>query len=453
MIDSHIKHYSSFPAPAPIGAAHFDTALEVIACSKCTEWSRREFELLEFLCKRIEISRCLYDSYLPSGGRASTTVLDVERSTLALLLLLKDMYRLVDERMFDSAIKRLNAVLKLLDTLKLRAVSQEIVDLVQASSTRFLQSTAYRGLQEASSTPDDEPNPAQETLPITVLFWEGPIARAYLATLKSMGVRPEKIIQLVSGKDLASKKPVGRFLPGPLRLAYACAKQRNSIHHWSGVLQRTETTLYRSIRSEIEHAFGIEAKVIDDALALQDLNEYSPAVEQLLVDDLADERLLQRLSALPETQLLFTGGGIVPRRLLELPQLKFIHIHPGYLPDVRGADCALWSQLMKGRTSATCFYMAPGIDDGDVIHSAWLPSIKFQTDASNIPLKSLYRAVYAFFDPWIRATVLRQSIVLTKGFSEVDPRPQVEGNSITYHFMHERIQLAAFETLFLKHKA
>lgn len=449
MIERYISQYLylSLQTIASLPKAHLDTAARVIDCAQQPEWRDTDFELLAFLCTRVEISRCLYDSYLPGGGRASSNVLGTVPSTLTLLLLLKDMTRLLQSQRATEAAKRLNAVLKLRDSLG-TALDTDLLDLVQDSLDGFFDSYSCPAPPAATVLAPPAKVATETTLAITVLFWEGPIARAYLAALKGIGLKPEKIIQLVSARDLSSKKPVGRFLPGLLRIAYAQSRQRNSIHHWSGVLQRSETALYRSVRSEIESSFDIPAEVIDDALALRDLSEYSANVEQLLVDDLNDERLYQRLTSLPESQVLFTGGGIVPRTLLELPHLKFIHVHPGFLPEVRGADCALWSQLVKGCTSATCFYMAPGIDDGDVIHPAWLPPLRFRIDTSSIPLKSLYRAIYAFFDPWVRATVLRQAISITSGFSAIKAQPQVEKNSITYHFMHERIQDATFKVLF-----
>ena len=82
--------------------------------------------------------------------------------------------------------------------------------------------------------------------------------------------------------------------------------------------------------------------------------------------------------------------------------LKFLHIHPGFLPNIRGADCALWSSLLTGHTSATCFYMSPGIDTGDIIRPCWLPSLSFAVDTRDIDLQSMYRILYGFLDPRIR---------------------------------------------------
>jgi hypothetical protein len=450
MIDSFIEQRLPTLQCVPVKNAHFDTALKLRACAEQRDWVEEDFQLLDFISKRIEISRCLYDSYLASGGRATTQRLAPEWQAIALLLLLKDFLRLQASGENINAIKKLNAILKLHDHLQpdKNALEDELKVFIATTADEFLrdfQPTAPDANESMSAEPDSR---ATKTIALTVLFWEGPIARAYLATLKSMGLQPEKIVHLVSKNDLSSKKPVGRFLPGVIRMAYAESRQKSSIHYWSTTLQKTETALHGCMRAVIERDFNFSKNVVDDALELNHLSSYSTNVEQLLVDGLADEHLHRYLQKLPDSRILFTGGGIVPKRLLEIEHLKFIHVHPGYLPEVRGADCALWSQLVKGRTSATCFYMAPGIDDGDVIVSAYLPALRFDLEKPVIDMKSLYRATYAFFDPWVRANVLRRTINLTSGFAEVNATTQIEEGSFTYHFMHERIQQAAFSRLF-----
>src|SRR5690606_29952514 len=116
------------------------------------------------------------------------------------------------------------------------------------------------------------------------------------------------------------------------------------------------------------------------------------------------------LSDEEKNPVLFTGGGIVPASLLEIPELPFIHIHPGFLPEIRGADCVLWSTLLTGHPSATCFFMSPGIDTGDIVKPCWLPEVIFDVDMKDYDLKTLYRAIYSFFDPWVRAYVLRETL-------------------------------------------
>ncbi|USW02753.1 hypothetical protein KUA23_08550 [Pseudomonas pergaminensis] len=449
-----IEHFISNYLPAtPTPCKHdvyFDTASVLRTAAASAEWTDGVHQAIQFLSKRVEISKHLYESYHENGTKASTNLLAGELQPLALTLLFKDFRRLADNRSTACAVKRLNAVLKLLDRLAAenKAVDPSLANLINNEAERFLTRFPHCDTPPSKTFANTQVPINGRTLPITVLFWEGPIARAYLATLKGMGLKPEKIIHLVSKNDLVSRKPIGRFLPGSLKLAYAQSRQKNSIHYWSTTLRKTESTLYNSIRNTVSDKLGFADKDIDEALALCDLSDYSPDVETLMIENLEDSALYERLLALSQTQLLFTGGGIVPKRLLEITTLKFIHIHPGHLPEVRGADCVLWSYLMKGRTSATCFYMAPGIDDGDVILANYLPSLSPNLKVTGIDVRTLYRATYAFLDPWVRSYVLRRALMETAGFTQVVAYPQVEDASVTYHFMHDQIKRTALNQLF-----
>ena len=282
-----------------------------------------------------------------------------------------------------------------------------------------------------------------------MLFYEGPIARAYLATLSNLGLRPEKIIELVASKDLVSGKPVGRWLPQSLRISYAATLQRNKIHYWSRQLSKSQSGLVEAIGAAVHERFGFAREVVGEANSLRALSSYSDQVDSLLVDGLGDPQLVSYLQQQPATTLLFTGGGIVPAALLELSHSRMLHIHPGFLPDIRGADCALWSSLLQGRTSASCFYMAPGIDSGDIVLSSWLPRLSVQETVADIDAQSLYRATYAFIDPWIRAFVLRQIVTRFETYGQLNSTPQSQSNGTTFHFMHDRVKRVALQRLYV----
>ena len=83
---------------------------------------------------------------------------------------------------------------------------------------------------------------------------------------------------------------------------------------------------------------------------------------------------------------MFTGGGIVPPEWLDLQHLKFVHVRPRFLRDIRGAAYLRWSLLLTDHTSATCFYMSQGIDTGDIIESCWLPEFFFDNDLTAVDL-------------------------------------------------------------------
>jgi len=198
----------------------------------------------------------------------------------------------------------------------------------------------------------------------------------------------------------------------------------------------------------VEHKLGFSQNIQMAAAKLHDLSRYSDHVESILIDGFRDSSFNERLRTLAPCTVLFTGGGIVPADVLAIPELRLLHVHPGFLPELRGADCTLWSNLLADRPSASCFFMAPGIDMGPVIDRCWLPKVKFPLETSGYELITLYRAIYAFFDPWVRAYCLRRVLNRSQTLSEIEVNEQKNADGRTFHFMHDRFKSAAIKNLF-----
>ena len=150
--------------------------------------------------------------------------------------------------------------------------------------------------------------------------------------------------------------------------------------------------------------------------------------------------------------VLFTGGGIVPASVFEIGGLTLVHVHTGFLPHVRGADVLLWSLLVRGRPGVSAFFMTPGLDDGDVLAAR-------ETDAarrSTLPAgerpddDTLYRAVFSFVDPLIRAELLvaRRARHRAATSRALRGEPQDLTTGVTFHFMHPTVRGRALATLF-----
>jgi hypothetical protein len=411
-------------------------------------WLQEELEVINQLSRQVNITRRLYSCYDKNWNRSAESLLHEPWRSLAALHLYR-IYLLDREGGVQHSIllKRFNTLLKGLELaeqdwidpaseLRRRIMSdyQELTNVLRTDSFDIDVTVPTTGKHDRTVT---------DTLPITVLFYEGPIARAYLETIRMAGFRPRRIIQLISSLDLADKRPVGRFLPPLLRQPYAASIQKSKIHYWPGEIAATHPELYLDIASQVEECLEFPVQVIDDACALKQLTEYCDDVEPLLVTGLKDKRLHEHLSSIPPSTILFTGGGIVPASLLGINEHRFIHVHPGYLPNIRGADCVLWSALLTGHTSATSFYMSPSIDAGDIIKPCWLPRVEFDIAIDTYDLKTLYRAIYSFFDPWVRSYVLRETIILHNDFTNISTVEQRESEGTTFHFMHPDIQRSA----------
>lgn len=411
-------------------------------------WDEEDFDILNEMGKRVDISGKLFAEYDVSWRKLSNKPLIQSWQNVMTLLMYKVFLQEKESRISSDALcKRLNTLLKCLKISDAAWVS-EILQSIQ-EDLKILQAKCL----EASNTElsiSQSKNiryPEIKTLPLTMLFYESPIARAYLETLYAMNLRPEKIIQLVSSVDLFSKKPVGRWLPTNLRKTYASYLQKSKIHHWPTYIRKAHPNLHQMIQNEVIAKFNFSLDTLNSAAALKPLSDYSDRIDTLLIENLNDPRLYVYLSDHAKTTLLFTGGGIVPARLLDLPHLRFIHVHPGYLPEIKGADCVLWSTLFTGYASATSFYMSPGIDTGDIIRACWLPKVNFNVDWDAYPLKTWYRAIYAFFDPWVRASVLRETLAAYEDLARIVAIPQDASMGLTFHFMHENLQKIALQNL------
>jgi hypothetical protein len=432
----------------------FDTCKVLYDLASVLEWGKTEYERVDFLSKRLDISKKLFTSYFSNGRKAiNAEIIDGTYLELFTAILLKGALLSSVEFPVGTCLKRFNTLFKSQDLTNPDWLLPESelgkkMESVWQSTIQTL-SVPYSDL-EITAPPIVDKYKASEhkAIPLTVLFYEGPIGRAYLATIHSLGFKPKKIIELVAAKDVATKKVVGRWLPKKMRTNYAASIQRNKTHYYPRQLSKTNSNFVNGILDEVQKKFGFERDVIDNANALLPLTAYSGCVESILVEGLADKGLQEYLSEEPAGRILYTGGGIVPTKLLDLQHLKLLHIHPGFLPDIRGADCALWSLLLTGHTSATCFYMSPGIDTGDIIRPCWLPKLSFDADATGIDLQSIYRIVYSFLDPWVRAFVLQEIINSNHDFDSLISVPQLEKNGTTFHFMHPRLQYSAFCKLF-----
>lgn len=131
-------------------------------------------------------------------------------------------------------------------------------------------------------------------------------------------------------------------MPKTMRKNYAESIQRDKTHYHPKQLSKSNSDFVNGILDEVQTKLGFERDIIENANALIPLTAYSDCVESILVEGLADQGLQEHLSKELPGGVLYTGGGIMPANLLDLQHLKFLHIHPGFLPNIRGADCALF---------------------------------------------------------------------------------------------------------------
>jgi len=289
-----------------------------------------------------------------------------------------------------------------------------------------------------------------KTLELTVLAHEGPQVRAYLGRMRQAGYRPSRILLMVYSQTPASGKPVGRWLPGGLRRRYAERVQDMVQNFWPTRIRRAHPEFVEIMAGEIDRISPGAAELIDEMLGNFAYERYAERVDRVLVRNLRDEALGPTLASRGPGAVLFTGGGILRANLLDQPGLRFLHVHPGFLPRVRGGDGLLWSTLVRGRPGASCFYMAGGIDTGELIATENFPALQFDLgDRARPDRQTLYRALFSFYDPILRAELLvRRVLGAGEDLAALPTETQDPSEGITYHFLHPALQASALARIF-----
>lgn len=105
------------------------------------------------------------------------------------------------------------------------------------------------------------------------------------------------------------------------------------------------------------------------------------------------------------------GGAILGPGLLSLR--RFLHVHPGIVPDYRGSTTLYYSLMLDGTCGASAIFLAPRIDEGPVLATREYPPPDDR------------RLLDYGYDPFIRADllvrVLRRSI--EQGGFQAAPQP------------------------------
>ena len=287
-------------------------------------------------------------------------------------------------------------------------------------------------------------------VPLTVPVSDGPIARTYLIRMKRAGLRPEAIVLLVYSDHPGTRKPVAAWLPGGLRRWYAEKNQEIALNFWPRRLRRLNPALFGSIVKTLKEITDEPDTLLDEMLGRFRYSDYSDNFKRVLVRDLRSDALPQVLTSMEQPTVLFTGGGIVPTSLLSLPGIKFLHVHPGRLPNIRGADGILWSTLVRGGPSTSCFYMAADIDTGPVIDINDFQPVAFKIPHDDRPDdQTLYRALFSYYDPILRSEALLKVLRESDNLNSVATIEQDLTVGINYHFMHEALRREALARLFV----
>lgn len=283
---------------------------------------------------------------------------------------------------------------------------------------------------------------------LTVLAWEGPQARAYLVRMARAGIRPDHILLIVRDRFLI--RPFGAVaLTSGFGLRWAERRQDLAHNHHPYRIRQRHGTLMDAITTGLAGHVDTPARWLDEMYRSFVYERYADRVTRLPVSGLRDARLSEALRGQDAPVVLFTGGGLVPASLLAVPGVRLLHVHAGLLPHVRGADVLLWSLLVRGRPGLSAFFLSAGLDEGDVLAAADTPVLQIPLQAGHgIDDEALYRAVFSFIDPVLRAEFLVTRVLQAADDPAAMARPQSLTSGVTFHFMHPALRRRALARLF-----
>lgn len=264
-------------------------------------------------------------------------------------------------------------------------------------------------------------------VPLTVLFMDSMLARIYLAMLLKHGLLPEKVIVLKTDPPIFGEQ------------LFELGAEGNDIalsERW-----REKHPVPDFLAERLLAEFGLTFADLYNCLSCVP----ETIVSELRIKNLKDPKLLSALRKDEDQTFLFTGGGILDDKLLSLANSKFIHIHPGFLPDVRGADGLLWSYLLRGKPGYTVFFMNEGIDTGDILYRQEFDLVDWEGQLNDIPEYSIYVGLLQFYDPCLRIITLIEFIencfaettqsMSVQTLMSMPARQQTVAEGRTYFFM------------------
>ena len=269
------------------------------------------------------------------------------------------------------------------------------------------------------------------------------VARTYLTYLKAYGYKPREIL-LVDFIGKSKKNKILTRLLGSYLTRKLIAWYRENL----GFRNRKNAGWMR-----IAEAMNLRFDVPVKFFGAFDYAGYGSCVEYIVVTGIDSSALLAAVKKSRSRTVVFTGGGIVKPEFLKLPSLKVIHIHPGIVPDVKGADGILWSALLRGKLGYSGIYMNPGIDTGEVLirREYELPQFDASEVVGSSTLDDLYKALLYCFDAHMRAITLIELIKETEAdnlsLGEIAGDYQTEGEGRTYFFMHPKLKGVALKTM------
>ena len=270
-----------------------------------------------------------------------------------------------------------------------------------------------------------------------IIIEENPISRCYINILKENNIKLKNII-ILDGKW---------FIPNFVALNLSFNKN----NYWP--LSFLKEKNFLNLTHQIEDYFNFPRNFCTKMYRFKNIYDVS---EKIIFTKNKNINSKDSINIIKEsTNILFLNTGKqIYKNVLELNK-KFVHIHPGYLPEVRGADGSLWHINQNNNLGVSSFFMNQKIDEGLVIEKEKLPLPKFSLpNYKELNIKILYRLWFSFFDPLLRGwhfkKLIKEGNISINRYKKNKDNAIETQNSKYFSFMSEDKLKETFDKVFIK---
>ncbi len=266
---------------------------------------------------------------------------------------------------------------------------------------------------------------------ISIIIDDGPISRAYLKLFLDENYKFQNIFYL---SNFYFTKNFSIFLNS----------YKNNFHP----LRFLKNNKLENLIEQFQSYFGFEKNF---CLSMYNLNiNKCFKVNHINSNNINSINVLSELDKFENTLYLNTTKQILKKKILS--KYQFIHIHPGYLPNIRGMDGSLWNYFIRSKFGVSSFVMAEGIDTGKIILREELEKKEFNFPIyKSLKAEELRRIWYSFFDPLLRAYHLKKLIKKTNFFQFIEfDKNYYKDKSVYYKNIDQDTQSIVFDKVFRK---
>lgn len=99
-------------------------------------------------------------------------------------------------------------------------------------------------------------------------------------------------------------------------------------------------------------------------------------IKHFVTNNLNSSKTIDKYNKEKIDLIIYSGGGILRRKLIEIPKIGVLNAHSGYLPNFRGMNAIEWSVFCDFEPHTTIHFIDHGIDTGQILYSEPIPSSK-----------------------------------------------------------------------------